>query len=109
MNNPLIIVLLITQLLLLLGEIKAISSAEENAILDAQRALANIPRISRNIDPRGDPRNDPRGQSRVEPRGQSRVDPRDNLQRVDPQDNDKSGRVRSVFLVQVGHGTKNYS
>ena len=90
MNNPLIIVLLITQLLLLLGEIKAISSAEENAILDAQRALANIPRISRNIDPRG----------------QSRVDPRDNLQRVDPQDNDKSGRVRSVFLVQVGHGTK---
>ena len=97
MNNPLIIVLLITQLLLL-GEIKAISSAEENAILDAQRALANIPRISRNIDPRGDPRNDPRGRSRV--------DPRDNLQRVDPQDNDKSGRVRSGFLVQVGHGTK---
>ena len=91
MNNPLIIVLLITQLLLLLGEIKAISSAEENAILDAQRALANIPRISRNIDPRG----------------QLRVDPRDNLQRVDPQDNDKSGRVRSVFLVQVGNGTKN--
>ena len=95
MNNPLIIVLLITQLLLLLGEIKAISSAEENAILDAQRALANIPRISRNIDPRNDPR------------GQSRVDPRDNLLRVDPQDNDKSGRVRSVFFVQVGHGTKN--
>ena len=100
MNNLLIIVLLITQLLLL-GEIKAISSAEENAILDAQRALANIPRISRNIDARGDPRNDPRGRSRV--------DPRDNLLRVDPQDNDKSGRVRSVFLVQVGHGTKNYS
>ena len=49
MNNLLIIVLLITQLLLL-GEIKAISSAEENAILDAQRALADIPRISRNID-----------------------------------------------------------
>ena len=81
-----------------MGEIKAISSAEENAILDAQRALANIPRISRNIDPQGDPRNDPRGRSRV--------DPRDNLQRVDPQDNDKSGRVRSVFLVQVGHETK---
>ena len=99
MNNPLIIVLLITQLLLLLGEIKAISSAEENAILDAQRALANIPRISRNIDPRGDPRGDPRN----DPRGRSRVDPRDNLQQVDPQDNDKSGRVRSVFLVQVGH------
>ena len=99
MNNLLIIVLLITQLLLLLGEIKAISSAEENAILDAQRALADIPRISRNIDTRGDPRNDPRGRSRV--------DPRDNLQRVDPQDNVKSGRVRSVFLVQVGHGTKN--
>ena len=98
MNNPLIIVLLITQLLLLLGEIKAISSAEENAILDAQRALADIPRISRNIDPRGDPRNDPRGRSRV--------DPRDNLLRVDPQDNDKSGRVHSLFLVQVGHGTK---
>ena len=98
MNNLLIIVLLITQLLLL-GEIKAISSAEENAILDAQRALADIPRISRNIDTRGDPRNDPRGRSRV--------DPRDNLQRVDPQDSVKSGRVRSVFLVQVGHGTKN--
>ena len=98
MNNLLIIVLLITQLLLL-GEIKAISSAEENAILDAQRALADIPRISRNIDTRGDPRNDPRGRSRV--------DPRDNLQQVDPQDNVKSGRVRSVFLVQVGHGTKN--
>ena len=98
MNNLLIIVLLITQLLLL-GEIKAISSAEENAILDAQRALADIPRISRNIDTRGDPRNDPRGRSRV--------DPRDNLQRVDPQDNVKSGKVRSVFLVQVGHGTKN--
>jgi hypothetical protein len=83
MNNPLIIVLLITQLLLLMGEIKAISSAEENAILDTQRALADIPRLSRNIDPRGDPRNDPRGQSRV-----------------DPQDNDKSGRVRSRFFVQ---------
>ena len=85
MKNPLIIILLTTQLLLLLGEIKAISSAEENAILDAQRALADIPRLSRNIDPRGDPRNDPRG----------------NLQRVDPQDNDKSGRDRSRCFVQI--------
>ena len=41
--KPLLIVLIINQLLFL-GGIKAISSADQNAILDAERAMKDVPR-----------------------------------------------------------------